>query len=139
MNFTPPPSTLVERKCNDSLEYVLTVNNITAVCPYKAPIPQYHEDGHVSFAFSACGSSCPLFAFELEQKPRGVKKFDLDEKESNEDDSKLFINLTCGNGSGRHPIESVIYLPKPDEAMFQDVVEIEGIVTDEPTGKVVKL
>jgi len=128
MKFNPPPSKLVERDCNNSYEYVLTVNDIIAVCPYKAPVPQVNQMGIMgSFAFSACGSSCPLFSFE---------------PEASKTEEKLFVHLGCGNGYGRHPIEEVVYLPQPkhDMAIMQDVMEVEGEeLNTPPTGKVFKL
>lgn len=134
MNFAPPPSRLVERQCNDSYEYVLTVNDIVAVCPYKSPVPQQENGQLMSFSFSACGSSCPLFCFDSEASPKSDKN-----AENNE---KLFIHLGCGNGLGRHLIKEVVYLPKTkNTGMFaQNVVEVEGEELDNPPkGKVFKL
>ena len=134
MNFIPPPSKLVERVCNGSYEYVLTVNDIVAVCPFKAPVP-HQENGHpMTFAFSACGSSCPLFSFDSEP----ISSHDVNEKKQ----ERLFIHLACGNANSRHPIQEVVYMPKVKEDInaSQNVVEVEGENFDTPpTGKVFKL
>jgi hypothetical protein len=127
MNFTPPPSKLVERDINGNSEYILTVNDIVAVCPYKAPVPQLNQMGAMShFAFSACGSSCPLFALETQASTTG---------------EKIFVNLACSNGYTHHPIEEIVYLPPQPESVFsQDVVEVVGEELNTPTtGKVFKL